>query len=207
MVNFILNWAKGVIIAVIIATIIEMLLPNGNCKKYIKVVIGIYILFNIITPIINKFNNNSITLESVIDIKKYQNELETYEVSAQKIENNNNSNIKNIYITNLKKNIKSKLEAKGYIVNDVNISINNDEEYTIKSISLKISKDETNKEEKNEIANTIINKIEMVNITVKAENNVIEQEEGINIENSQKEELKEYLSSIYEVNKSKITIN
>ena len=37
MIEWITNWAQGIIIAVIIATIIEMILPNGSCKKYIKV--------------------------------------------------------------------------------------------------------------------------------------------------------------------------
>ena len=48
MINWITNWAEAIIIAVVIATIIEMILPEGNCKKYIKVVIGVYILFTII---------------------------------------------------------------------------------------------------------------------------------------------------------------
>jgi len=34
--EFITSWVQGIIIAVIIGTIIEMLLPNGNSKKYIK---------------------------------------------------------------------------------------------------------------------------------------------------------------------------
>lgn len=46
------SWAEQIIIAVIIATILEMILPKGNSKKYIKTVIGIYILYTIISPII-----------------------------------------------------------------------------------------------------------------------------------------------------------
>ena len=45
-------WASQIIIAVIIGTIIEMILPKGNNKKYIKVVIGVYILFTILSPVI-----------------------------------------------------------------------------------------------------------------------------------------------------------
>ena len=39
MINWISNWAQGIIVAVIIGTIIEMVLPEGNCKKYVKVLI------------------------------------------------------------------------------------------------------------------------------------------------------------------------
>ena len=31
--EWISNWAGGIIVAVIIGTVIEMVLPEGNCKK------------------------------------------------------------------------------------------------------------------------------------------------------------------------------
>lgn len=49
MIDWISTWAQSIIIAVIIATIIEMILPSGSSKKYIKVVTGVYILFTIIS--------------------------------------------------------------------------------------------------------------------------------------------------------------
>ena len=48
MLEIISVWAQGIIVSVIIATIIEMILPNSSNSKYIKVVIGVFILFNII---------------------------------------------------------------------------------------------------------------------------------------------------------------
>ena len=57
MVEWISGWAQGIIVAVIIATIIEMLLPEGSSKKYIKVVVGIYILFTKITSIWSEKSN------------------------------------------------------------------------------------------------------------------------------------------------------
>ena len=38
------NWSQAIIVAVIIGTIIEMILPEGNSKKYIKVVIVLKLL-------------------------------------------------------------------------------------------------------------------------------------------------------------------
>ena len=37
-------WAENIIIVVIISIIIEMILPEGNSKKYVKVVSGLYLL-------------------------------------------------------------------------------------------------------------------------------------------------------------------
>ncbi len=202
-VDFIITWTKGIIVAVIIASIIEMILPNGNSKKYIKMVIGVYIVFNIVAPVINKVTNNSFSLESIIDVNKYTNQIESYEVSSEKLDSNNESSIKEMYKINLEKDMKSKLEEKGYIVNSINIEINNDKEYTIKSVDLKISKTGEQEEKK---ANTV-EKIEKVNIEVSVENRIENNENIENVEISEKEknEIKEYISSTYEVNKKKIT--
>ena len=47
MIEFLSKWIEGIAIAVIIASIFEMILPNGNVKKYVKVILSIYIVFSI----------------------------------------------------------------------------------------------------------------------------------------------------------------
>ena len=85
--NWISNWIQGIIIAVIIGTIIEMLLPEGNCKKYVKVVIGVYILFVIVTPIVNQFSNNSnsIDADSIFNFENEENTLEVYKINLDEV--------------------------------------------------------------------------------------------------------------------------
>lgn len=200
--EFITSWVQGIIIAVIIGTILEMLLPNGNSKKYIKVVIGVYIVFNIVSPIISKFTGSEFKLDSVIDINKYEDKISSYEIDAKNLENTNNSNIKEVYILNLKKDIKAKIEEKGYIVNTIQIEIENTDEYKVKNINMTISKRENKKEEQK------VNEIEKVNIEVKIENNAIEETtEMIRLTEKEKSEIKDYISSVYEINKNNININ
>ena len=43
MINFLSSWAEQIIIAVIAASIIEMILPENKNKKYVKMIIGIYL--------------------------------------------------------------------------------------------------------------------------------------------------------------------
>ena len=64
MVNWISLWIQGIVIAVIISTIIEMVLPNSNTKKYIRTVIGAYLVFVIISPIVVKITSKEIKLSS-----------------------------------------------------------------------------------------------------------------------------------------------
>ena len=62
MISFINSYVKGIVVAVIISTIIEMILPEGKIKKYVKTVIGAYIVFIIISPIITKITGKEISL-------------------------------------------------------------------------------------------------------------------------------------------------
>ena len=54
MIDVISNWAGELVVSLIIVTVIEMLLPDNKIKKYVKTVIGVYIIFCIISPFIDK---------------------------------------------------------------------------------------------------------------------------------------------------------
>ena len=160
--EFLSSWLQGIMIAVIVSTLIEMILPSGNNKKYIKVVLGIYVVFNIITPVVNQFFHSDFELSSIFKIEEYTNKIETYEVNTKNIDMNktNENSIKQIYISNLKNDIEAKLKEKDYQVNQIEVEIENDETYQIKKLSLSLQKKEQKEETKqNEV---IINEIEKV---------------------------------------------
>lgn len=204
--GFLNSWLQGIIISVIVATIIEMILPNGNSKKYIKVVLGIYVVFNIITPIINQFTNSSFELSSIINIEEYTKKMKTYDVSSNNIDKSNEKNIMQIYISNLKNDIKAKLEEKEYHVKDIEVQIENDETYKIKNIYLLLAKKEKQKEKNRYASNVIINEIETVKIQIGTQNQDKNIEET-NIEEKEKKEIKKYLASVYEIQEKQITVN
>ena len=102
MISFISSWTQGIIVSVIIASIIEMILPDGNSKKYVKVVIGVFILFSIVSPVINKFTKKEINISSIVDVEKYS---DAKQVSSTNLEVNTSLNIKQMYETNLKEKI------------------------------------------------------------------------------------------------------
>lgn len=204
--NFLNSWLQGIIISVIVATIIEMILPNGNTKKYVKVVLGIYVVFNIITPIINQFTNSNFELSSIINIEEYTKKMDTYEVSSNNIEKSNEKNIKQIYINNLENDITAKLEEKEYLVKKIDVEIENDETYKIKNIELALSKKEV-KEEKETKNEVVIDEIEKVEIQVGEKKKDETKEEKSDLTESEKKEIKKYLSSVYEIQEKQITIN
>lgn len=146
MIEFLSSWAQGIIVAVIIATLIEMILPNSSSKKYVKVVIGMYILFTIVSPIIKKLGGKDINLNT-INIEKYEQQISKSDNTiSRKFEDNNTRSIKDIYVSNLKADISAKLKEKGYEIDTSDIQIKDDENYTIEKITLKLIKMEQNRE-------------------------------------------------------------
>lgn len=82
MINFLSKWIEGIAIAVIIASIFEMILPDGNIKKYIKIVLGIYIIFSIISPFVDSKELYSLNISKEIDT--YSNDIVTNEKNSNR---------------------------------------------------------------------------------------------------------------------------
>lgn len=196
LVKIINSWAQGIILAVVITTIIEIIIPEGNNKKYIKVILGIYILFSIIYPVINSISDKSINLDNII--KNTNKQMEKYENNSVAIETN--SYIENTYKNNLTKNITDNLAEKGYKLQSLNLYIEtqNEERYgQINSIVLEIEKQNKKENIKN-------NKIEEVNIIVSGN----KREENSNpISEDEISNLKEYFVNSYSIEKERIHIN
>jgi len=208
--DFINTWAQGIIVAVIIATIIEMILPNSSSSKYIKVVIGIFVLFTIVSPIVNKFSNNNISNE--IDFDSYV-QSSTDETIATSMTINNEDTIRKMYEENLKIDIKTKITKKEYTVGNINLEILNDNNYTLNKIDLKITaKNETTTQNGNGSSNnvtTIVENIENIKIDIggSRKDEQTQQSEPSIISETEKRKLKQYLSSVYEVNENNILVN
>ena len=182
MIEFLSSWAQGIIVAVIIATLIEMILPNSSSKKYVKVVIGMYILFTIVSPIIKKLGGKDINLNT-INIEKYEQQISKSDNTiSRKFEDNNTRSIKDIYVSNLKADISAKLKEKGYEIDTSDIQIKDDENYTIEKITLKLIKME-------QIGNTI------------------SQKDSKTLSDDDKQEVKDYISETYDIDKKNINIS
>ena len=108
MINFMSSWAEQIVLAVIVATIIEMILPKNKNKKYIQMVIGVYVLFNIISPIIK--NKDDFSIEKY-NIESY-NTTSQYEVDQSSMD----KRLEKIYLEELEEIVISKFEENNYEV-------------------------------------------------------------------------------------------
>lgn len=196
------NWTKNIGFSIIIVSILEMILPNNKTKKYIKIVMGTYIIFCMISPFIqNKINFDDINLEKQI-------ETSTTEVNQESMDRR----IEQLYIEELEKDISKKVQEKGYVVKEckVNATIaRNVEDTKINKITLKVEQGETTKNQKEEIEDTLVSeiqKIKEVNTTISKENTK-EDKKKTKLNETQKTELKKFLKEEYEVNEKCLEIN
>ena len=201
MIKFLSNWIQGIALAVIIASIFEMLLPNGNLKKYIKVILGIYVIFSIISPFVNKKELYALEVDKTIE-----NYSENFSVnSIDSNQNSSNTDLEKIYKSTFEKEIKQTVEKQGYNVHKcivVGIFDASKKDAGIKRIEVTLESKREQEEVvvENKIA---IDKVEKVEIKIgenleKANNNEITEKD---IEN-----LKKYLSKHFEVDKNVICI-
>lgn len=198
MISWISSWAQGIIMAVIIGAIIEMILPEGNSKKYVKIVIGVYVLFTIISPVISKITGKTIQVSDILELNKYIEETENNSKLYVTLDEDNSNNIKDIYESSLRNDIKAKVAAKGYNAKNIKLEIEDDEEYTLKKIDIKIYKNmEKDKKDIETIQNVDIN------ISQKSTENDMQEK----LSEKDKRKLKDYLSGVYEIDEKNININ
>ena len=202
MIEVLSNWTKNIGFSIIIVSILEMILPNNKTKKYIKIVMGTYIIFCMISPFIqNKINFDDINLEKQI-------ETSTTEVNQESMDRR----IEQLYIEELEKDISKKVQEKGYVVKEckVNATIaQNVEDTKINKISLKVEQGEATENQKEEIEDTLVSeiqKIKEVNTTISKENTK-EDKKKTKLNETQKTELKKFLKEEDEVNEKCLEIN
>ncbi len=168
MIEFFSSWAEQIVLAVIIATIIELILPNNKNKKYIQMVIGVYILFNILSPVVA--NKDLLTSIDEYDLEQYNNTTNSQYVIDQ---SSMDKRLEKIYLEELENNITKKFEEKGFVISKCTIDAELDTSQKNAGIHLiKVTVEDTaNESGINQIKNEIISEYEIdeskIEITIK----------------------------------------
>lgn len=194
------SWSKGIVIALIISTLVEMIIPDNNSKKYIKIIIGIFIVYTIISPIIEKLLGQDIN--EYIEVDNYIQASSSNVEEKKDFQAKANESIKKIYVQNLQNDIKIKLKSKGYIAESININISNDDSYNIEKIEVKINeKVAVNENEKQ--TKTIVDTIRYIQVKIDNKN---EENKSV-IDENDKNTIKQLLKDNYDISENKITIS
>ena len=199
MIKFINSWAQGIILAVIIATIIEIILPEGKNKKYVKTVIGVYILFTIIYPLINKFTKTNINTL----IENTTKQMSTYQENNS-LKRDTDKYIESTYKKKIEEDIRKRANEKNLNITSLNVYIETEDENRygmLNSLVMKVEKNETSKK------NNDVNQIKEINISKNVQNNEIIENKDKTVTEKEINEFKEYINATYYLEKEKIHIN
>lgn len=207
MIEAISNWAGELVVALIVTTLIEMLLPDNKTKKYVKTLIGVYIVFCIISPFIDE--------SKVLSFENIEKELESYskELKIDDIQTTDGQNssvsMENLYIEEFRKNVIEQVENQGYKVKKCNVDIEIDatkENAGINKIYVNISKKQIqNDDEKQNTSEIKIDEVQKVEISINSTSN-----EDNNNEIAQENEdtliVKKLLCEHYEISEDRVKV-
>ena len=135
------EWISSILAIGILFTIIKIIIPNTNLKKYIYSLMGIITVIVIINPVISFFKSNDLnSIKSIL--LNATNSIDTQNInytSMSNYEDVNKNNVKENFKEHVESDIKEKLsESIGENV-DVNIQIT--DTYNIQKVNVTIYKD------------------------------------------------------------------
>ena len=135
------EWISSILAIGILFTIIKIIIPNTNLKKYIYSLMGIITVIVIINPVISFFKSNDLnSIKSIL--LNATNSIDTQNInytSMSNYEDVNKNNVKENFKENVESDIKEKVsESIGENV-DVNIQIT--DTYNIQKVNVTIYKD------------------------------------------------------------------
>lgn len=168
------------------------------------------------SPVISKVTGNEFRVSDILDLEKYIEKSKNNSSMQNQLESQNQNQIKDIYLSSIKSDIKQKVENKGYQVQSIELEVENDEQYTLKKLSLQVSKEavETSSNvDTNQNTNQIVENVQEVNISIgnntQTSNNskTNTQNKKSTISSQNRKELKDYLSGVYEISTKNIFIN
>lgn len=195
-------WSRSIVVSVIIAIVIEMLLPENNSKKYIKIILGIFIVYSIISPIFELFSGSSV--DSLID--RGEAAIGASSLSMDNINDNINytdKTVRNLYSQRLENEINKVLQNNGYIPEKIEIEIASDDTYNINQINIKIKEKSEENDSDSKRAQSIVETVKQVVINEEAN-------EGNNsevINENDKSNIKNIIHSSFGVYEENIIIN
>lgn len=186
MINFLSSWVKNLALALIVVSILEMILPNNKTKKYIKMVMGLYILFSIISPFME--NNTKFNFDNLEDsfVKQYTEETSSTDIKINQTSMDDRLN--EIYKEQLEKDITEKVEEKGYEIERCKVVAHiSENDSGIEIINLKVNKktiyDENQQENLNTVESKIVTEIQKIQkVKIDISDNTQDNEKDINQE-------------------------
>lgn len=210
MIDFLSDWTKDLVTFIVVISFLEMILPKGNMRKFVKMTIGLVIIIVIINPFIKLVQGN-IDIEAEV-FKNIEKQSSYRNQDNNEFEINQDEQVKNIYRDQIIKYIDVNIIDKTkYKLSEHRIETDENKDSKqygeIKSIDLTLT------EKTNEVSSEIksMNNIEDVKIDINIKDNSKDienthEEHALGTNTEEIEAIKIAISEGFEIAKDKIFI-
>jgi stage III sporulation protein AF len=126
--DFIKEWVTNIILFILLATVIDMLLPNSSMQKYTKMVMGLLLIAIILTPIFKLISRDfDTTLANIPSMQTpgEKNMKNSIEMKKKEIQASQHAYILQTMAVQLKEDVSKELMKQyGMEISNIDISIN-----------------------------------------------------------------------------------
>ncbi|TYS68148.1 stage III sporulation protein AF [Sutcliffiella horikoshii] len=133
--SYLTEWITSIILFILLATVVEMLLPNSSMQKYTKLVIGLLLIVVILTPILKLLSTDmdelfaKMTTHSSYTSKENTENL--IEMKKKEIQASHAAYILNKAAVLMKEDVEEELrENYGVTVKDLQVVVKNEDQLT-----------------------------------------------------------------------------
>lgn len=152
------EWLKEIVVLFVIISIVDIIMPKGKMKRYVDFIIGILIIFTIISPF-TRLRNINFNLDR--EINNFNDET----ISSKEILNKQDDQIEQIYLSNLSNQLKEIVERDTkYKVKTIDIDTLPDEQhlFILDEISLVLEYEKVNSKDEIKIKKIEVGEESMV---------------------------------------------
>ncbi|MDR4948533.1 stage III sporulation protein AF [Neobacillus cucumis] len=126
--DFIKEWVTNIILFILLATVIDMLLPNSSMQKYTKMVTGLLLIAIILTPIFKLISNDfetNISSISIFPSSGEKNIKSSIDLKKKEIQASQHAYILEEMAVKLKKDVKEELMNQyGLEIEKIDLAVN-----------------------------------------------------------------------------------
>ncbi|MFD1736414.1 stage III sporulation protein AF [Bacillus salitolerans] len=154
--DFLTGWIANIILFILLAIIMDMLLPNSNLQRYVKMVTGLLLIIIILTPLLKFFSHSfeeivaTATPTSTFEKKNIENSIE---FKKKEIQASHRAYILEQMAVQMKEEVEDEVKNR-YGLTVVHVSIDVDESKVVDaesteqfSVSVELSEEVTNEED------------------------------------------------------------
>ncbi len=136
----VIHWVKNLIFIILFTTLLEMFLPDSNMRKYVRIVMGFFIIMIFINPLASIFNNNISIINQIAPQNRiFSGNWDEIKERGEDINQSNQDILKDYYTERIQRRIRDVIDL-DYNDYEKEIEVNLNEEYQLISVDILLVK-------------------------------------------------------------------